>query len=128
MELAALAMADGVPLTAREQLDEAIREGEHADDRGRTAEATRALADALLALRDPAGAEEAYRRSAAMFEALPDPVRHADCLLQFADLLEERGEGPRAGAARALAEDGLRRAADADWPNAQKALDALRAR
>jgi len=118
-ELAALAMGRGAPEIARRRLDEALREAEADDDRDGIAEATRSLADALLALRQTSAAEETYRRAAAMFEALPDPIRQTDCLLQFAALMEERGEAARARAARQMALDGLRRAAEADWPGAR---------
>ncbi len=123
-ELAALALARGAPEIARRRLDEAILEAEDDDDRAGVAEATRSLADALLALRQTTVAEESYRRAAAMFEALPDPVRQADCLLQFAALLKDRGEDGRAMAARQIAADTLRRAAGT-WPGAQERLDAL---
>ena len=123
-ELAALALSRGAPEVARRRLDEAIGEAADDDDRVGVAEGTRSLGDALLALRQTGAAEETYRRAAAMFEALPDPVRHADCLLQFASLLEDRGEDGRARAAREIAKDGLRRAAGT-WPRAQERLDAL---
>ncbi len=118
------ALEGGAPEVARQRFDEALIEAEDDDDRRGVAAATDGLARALLALRQPDAAGDAFRRAAAMHEALADPVNHGRALLAFAAVLAGEGEELRAAAARELAMDVLRRADAAGHAGAREAVEA----
>jgi tetratricopeptide (TPR) repeat protein len=96
LSLAELDMQSGDPNGAREHLEEALAMAERCDKMGAVGFAHQLLGRLSESEGDTAAADRDYGVALETFERLGNPIRLVNCLAEYAEVLEARGDTPAA--------------------------------